>query len=62
MSRGFYTRHAKDAAVTKLIAKPMLHTFFPGLSHIEQPLRLKYVLEEKFGKTFWLWYRHLVSD
>jgi glucosyl-3-phosphoglycerate synthase len=38
MSRGFYTRHARDAAVTKLIARPMLHTFFPELSHIEQPL------------------------
>jgi glucosyl-3-phosphoglycerate synthase len=50
MSRGFYTRHARDAAVTKLIARPMLHTFFPGLSHSEQPL--SGVLEEKFGKTF----------
>lgn len=38
MSRGFYTRHARDAAVTKLIAKPMLHIFFPELSHFEQPL------------------------
>jgi glucosyl-3-phosphoglycerate synthase len=38
MSRGFYTRHARDAAVTKLVARPMLHTFFPELSHFEQPL------------------------
>lgn len=38
MSRGFYTRHARDAAVTKLIARPMLYTFFPELSHFEQPL------------------------
>ena len=38
MSRGFYTRHARDAAVTKLIARPMLHVFFPELSHFEQPL------------------------
>ena len=38
MSRGFYTRHARDAAVTKLVAGPMLHTFFPELSHFEQPL------------------------
>jgi cellulose synthase/poly-beta-1,6-N-acetylglucosamine synthase-like glycosyltransferase len=38
MSRGFYSRHARDAAVTKLIARPMLHTFFPELSHFEQPL------------------------
>jgi hypothetical protein len=28
MSRGFYTRHARDAAVTKLIASPC-YTFFP---------------------------------
>ena len=38
MSRGFYTRHARDTAVTKLVARPMLHTFFPELSHFEQPL------------------------
>ena len=38
MSRGFYTRHARDAAVTKLVARPMLHTFFPELSQFEQPL------------------------
>jgi hypothetical protein len=38
MSRGFYTRHARDAAVTKLIARAMLHIFFPELSHFEQPL------------------------
>jgi glycosyltransferase involved in cell wall biosynthesis len=38
MSRGFYTRHARDAAVTKLIARPMLLIFFPELSHFEQPL------------------------
>jgi glucosyl-3-phosphoglycerate synthase len=38
MSRGFYTRHTRDAAVTKLVARPMLHTFFPELSHFEQPL------------------------
>ena len=37
-SRGFYTRHARDSAVTKLIARPMLHIFFPELSHFEQPL------------------------
>jgi glycosyltransferase involved in cell wall biosynthesis len=38
MTRGFYLRHAQDAAVTKLIARPMLHVFFPELSHFEQPL------------------------
>jgi glycosyltransferase involved in cell wall biosynthesis len=38
MVRGYYLRHARDAAVTKLIARPMLHIFFPDLSHFEQPL------------------------
>ena len=38
MARGFYERHARDAAVTKLIARPMLNIFFPELSHFEQPL------------------------
>lgn len=38
MSRGFYTRHARDSPVTKLIARPMLHIFFPELSHFEHPL------------------------
>ena len=38
MSRGFYQRQSRDAAVTKLIAKPMLNIFFPEVSHYEQPL------------------------
>lgn len=38
MSRGFYQRQSRDAAVTKLIAKPMLNIFFPEVSHFEQPL------------------------
>ncbi len=38
MKRGFYDRAARDAAVTKLIARPMLSLFFPELSHFEQPL------------------------
>ncbi|MGA7367497.1 MAG: glycosyltransferase [Nitrososphaeraceae archaeon] len=38
MSRGFYQRQSRDAAVTKLIARPMLNIFFPELSHFEQPL------------------------
>ena len=38
MVRGYYQRHTRDAAVTKLIARPMLHVFFPELSHFEQPL------------------------
>lgn len=38
MVRGYYQRHARDAPVTKLIAKPMISTFFPELSHFEQPL------------------------
>jgi len=29
---------ARDAGVIKLIARPMLHTFFPEIAHIEQPL------------------------
>jgi glycosyltransferase involved in cell wall biosynthesis len=38
MARGYYERHPRNGAVTKLIAKPMLHIFFPELSHFEQPL------------------------
>lgn len=38
MTRGFYQRHPRDAAVTKLIAKPMLRIFFPEMAHFEQPL------------------------
>ncbi|HEU4824653.1 MAG TPA: glycosyltransferase [Nitrososphaeraceae archaeon] len=38
MSRGFYQRQPRDAAVTKLIARPMLNVFFPEVSHFEQPL------------------------
>ncbi|WP_158384888.1 glycosyltransferase [Candidatus Nitrososphaera evergladensis] len=38
MTRGFYERHPKDAAVTKLIARPMISVFFPELSGFEQPL------------------------
>ena len=38
MVRGYYERHTRDAPVTKLIAKPMMHIFFPELSNFEQPL------------------------
>jgi glucosyl-3-phosphoglycerate synthase len=38
MTRGFYDRAPRDAAVTKLIARPMLSAFFPELSHFEQNL------------------------
>jgi glucosyl-3-phosphoglycerate synthase len=38
ISRGFYQRQSRDAAVTKLIARPMLNVFFPEVSHFEQPL------------------------
>jgi glycosyltransferase involved in cell wall biosynthesis len=38
MARGYYDRHPRDAAVTKLIAKPMLSVFFPELRNVEQPL------------------------
>lgn len=38
MSRGWYLRAPSDASVTKLVAKPLLWTFFPEISHYEQPL------------------------
>jgi glycosyltransferase involved in cell wall biosynthesis len=38
MARGYYDRHPRDAAVTKLVAKPMLSVFFPELTNVEQPL------------------------
>ncbi len=38
MARGYYDRHPRDAAVTKLVAKPMLSIFFPELRNVEQPL------------------------
>lgn len=38
MARGYYYRHPRDAAVTKLVAKPMLSVFFPELINVEQPL------------------------
>jgi glycosyltransferase involved in cell wall biosynthesis len=38
MARGYYNRHPRDAAVTKLVAKPMLSVFFPELTNVEQPL------------------------
>lgn len=38
MTRGYYDRHPRDAAVTKLVAKPMLSVFFPELTNVEQPL------------------------
>src|SRR5215204_6137120 len=38
MTRGFYQRQSRDAAVTKLIARPMLNIFFPEVSYFEQPL------------------------
>ena len=38
MVRGYYQRHAMDAPVTKLIARPMISVFFPEISQFEQPL------------------------
>jgi glucosyl-3-phosphoglycerate synthase len=38
MARGMYLRAPRDAAVTKLVAKPLLHVFFPEISHFDQPL------------------------
>lgn len=38
MARGMYLRAPRDAAVTKLVAKPLLRVFFPEVSHFDQPL------------------------
>lgn len=38
MARGNYDRRPRDAAVTKLVAKPMISVFFPELANMEQPL------------------------
>jgi glycosyltransferase involved in cell wall biosynthesis len=38
MSRGYYQRAKYDAAVTKLVAKPLAGVFFPEIAHINQPL------------------------
>ena len=38
MARGYYDRRPRDAAVTKLVTKPMISVFFPELANIEQPL------------------------
>ena len=60
MSRGFYTRHARDAAVTKLVARSMLHTFFPELSQFEQPLSGEVCARRKVWES--LLKRHHGSD
>lgn len=38
MVRGQYHRAPRDAAVTKLIARPLLKIFFPEIPYLEQPL------------------------
>ena len=38
MARGYYERRARDAPVTKLVARPLLSLFFPEISQINQPL------------------------
>jgi glucosyl-3-phosphoglycerate synthase len=38
MARGYYDRRPRDAAVTKLVAKPVISIFFPELANMEQPL------------------------
>lgn len=38
MTRGYYDRRPRDAAVTKLVAKPMISIFFPELANMDQPL------------------------
>jgi glycosyltransferase involved in cell wall biosynthesis len=37
MARGTYLLAPRDAGVNKLVAKPLLHVFFPEISHFEQP-------------------------
>lgn len=51
MARGYYYRHPRDAAVTKLIAKPMLSIFFPELKNVEQPLSGEVCASTKAWKT-----------
>jgi glycosyltransferase involved in cell wall biosynthesis len=51
MARGYYDRHPRDAAVTKLIAKPMLSIFFPELTNVEQPLSGEVCGSTKAWKT-----------
>jgi glucosyl-3-phosphoglycerate synthase len=52
MVRGFYQRHAMDAPVTKLIAKPMLRVFFPEVSDFEQPLSGEVCARTELWKRF----------
>ena len=54
MSRGFYQRQSRDAAVTKLIARPMLNIFFPEVSHFEQPLSGEVCARRSFGRCYCL--------
>ena len=51
MARGYYDRHPRDAAVTKLIAKPMLSIFFTELTNVEQPLSGEVCASTKAWKT-----------
>jgi glycosyltransferase involved in cell wall biosynthesis len=51
MARGYYYRHPRDAAVTKLVAKPMLSVFFPELKNVEQPLSGEVCASTKAWKT-----------
>src|ERR1051325_11992620 len=51
MSRGYYERDARDAPVTKLIAKPMLKIFFPEISDFEQPLSGEVCARTEVWKT-----------
>lgn len=52
MARGYYDRHPRDAAVTKLVAKPMLSIFFPELTNVEQqPLSGEVCASTKAWKT-----------
>jgi len=50
MSRGWYLRAPSDASVTKLVAKPMLWTFFPEIWHYEQPLSGEIAAKDEIWK------------
>lgn len=51
MARGMYLRAPRDAAVTKLVAKPLLWVFFPEIAHFEQPLSGEVAAKADVWKT-----------
>jgi glycosyltransferase involved in cell wall biosynthesis len=52
MVRGYYERHPRNGAVTKLIAKPMLHIFFLSSPILSNRWAVKYVQEKRYGKDY----------